>query len=150
MRKCVPHNVKVKEYLHEPHNWGKRKVRTFRICDTAYISSLETDYGLMTGNSYDRRVPTVLWSSPTSVVAEFLSAYFEGDGSITLTSSNTINIAAHSVSRELLQDLKLLLWEHFGILTSKVLKEKSSDEENGLKIYLMIFQSLQICRLSLR
>lgn len=138
---CVP-GLKLHETLRNPSSYGKRKYKLFELNSKSYIKYLGETYGLFPGTSYTREVPSAIWSAPTAVVASFLSAYFEGDGSITFTNSG-VNIAAHSVSEKLLQEIKLLLWEHFGIQTSRVLKEKSDPAENGLKIYLQGIRSVE-------
>jgi len=62
--------------------------------------------------AYEKRVPSFLFGLPKELVKEYVSAYFEGDGSIIKAKKV---IAFYSVSRALLDDFALLLAK-FGIL----------------------------------
>ncbi|MFW5919411.1 MAG: DNA polymerase II large subunit, partial [Halanaeroarchaeum sp.] len=66
-----------------------------------------------------KRIPDCVLSAPDSVLRTFLAAYFSGDGS---TSSERVEIRAHTVSDDLQSDLVAAL-KRFGIAT-KVYREE--------------------------
>lgn len=71
-------------------------------------------------------VPEVVWRSPSSVVAEFLSAYFEADG----WASGT-GVHASSKSEEFTRDVQTLLLAHFGIVSKVFPKQHKSQTQEG-------------------
>jgi len=56
-------------------------------------------------NAYNKRIPCFMFGLDKALIKEFLSTYLEGDGSIIKNK----NIVFYSVSRELLDDIALLL-----------------------------------------
>ncbi len=62
--------------------------------------------------AYDKRVPNFIFSLNKELVAEYVSAFFEGDGSII---RSLRRIVFYSVSRNLLDDIALLLTK-FGVI----------------------------------
>jgi hypothetical protein len=115
-------NAPLIERVCKPSGYGKRKFRSFECNSVATVAKF-ADLGLYPGNSYSRRVPKVLFSCAKNEVAAFLQGYFEGDGSISIVNGSVL-ITAHSVSLKLLKEVKLLLWEYFGILTTRVSRER--------------------------
>jgi intein/homing endonuclease len=71
--------------------------------------------GLST-DSYGKNVPECIRLSPKNIVANFLRAYFDGDGGVS-ASNGKLCVAAHSVSEELLQEVQLLLLK-IGVVSS--------------------------------
>lgn len=56
--------------------------------------------------AYKKRVPSFLFEADEKIMGAFLRGYFEGDGSVSLSDKR---VACDSVSKELLQDIHLLL-----------------------------------------
>lgn len=72
-------------------------------------------------DSYKLRVPSIIMRSSSAEVAAFMRAYFECDGSVSKTGTEQSHqVFATSASPELLADVKLLLLNHFSVITSKV------------------------------
>lgn len=72
-----------------------------------FFKCIETGDG-----AYEKRVPKFIFGLDNNLVKEYISAYFEGDGSIIKSKAVA---AFYSVSRSLLDDISLLLAK-FGIL----------------------------------
>lgn len=72
----------------------------------------------LTGKSHEKRVPGVVYSVQNGMAAEFLKAYFEGDGGV-----DGHTLSATSKSRELISDLSYLLLR-FGIISRLSRKRK--------------------------
>ncbi|WP_144206805.1 intein-containing DNA gyrase subunit A [Mycobacterium tilburgii] len=68
--------------------------------------------------SADKFVPNWLWHSPVAVKRAFLQALFEGDGSCSMLSRNTIQISYSTSSRRLSVDVQQMLLE-FGIISRR-------------------------------
>lgn len=68
------------------------------------------------------RVPQVVMEGSSSEVAAFLRGYFEGDGScsIPVPGNQERQLSVYSASRGLLEQVKLLLLQHFGVVSSKL------------------------------
>ena len=74
----------------------------FEACWASAVRFLQCA-GLGFEHSGEKRVPHSIMASPRELVAEFLRAYFEGDGHV------STYVYASSASRELLSDVQLLL-----------------------------------------
>ncbi|MCU4743136.1 LAGLIDADG family homing endonuclease [Natronoglomus mannanivorans] len=77
------------------------------------VSTLFADVLNLGATAEAKRIPSYILDSPRSHLRAFLAAYFSGDGS---TSSNRIEIRAHTISDELAIDLVAAL-KRFGIAT---------------------------------
>lgn len=121
----VPFNVQVRD----PNSYGVQPYNQFD-CNSAYIVEFFASLGLFTGNSHDRCVPEVIFRSSRDEVAAFLSTLFESDGSAV---GKTISYM--SMSDTLLNDLKLVLLNFFGIITSRICA--------GHKIYILNYRNLR-------
>ena len=73
--------------------------------------------------AHDKKVPELVKSLPEDKIKYFLSAYFAGDGSV---EKGRLHVQATSVSRELLEDIDLLL-KKFGIFA----RYSTSEREAG-------------------
>lgn len=84
--------------------YDKRTKNTYciRICYRK-ISEFAKYYQL-TGNSFTKRIPDVVFEWPKSLICEFIKAYFEGDGGV-----EDRSVACCSRSLGLIQDLQTLL-----------------------------------------
>lgn len=73
--------------------------------------------GLVEGSSYDQRVPKVVFRGNTAFVVAFLQALYEADGSVTGKpgQGSSSQVVLHSVSRQLLDEVSLILRSQFGI-----------------------------------
>ena len=100
----------------EPSSYGKLP---YTILETHYPAAMQVlqEAGLKFTKSRERRVPESIFNSPKPVVAQFLEAYFEGDG--TMTSSGRMReLSCCSTSEKLIQDVQQLLLR-FGICATK-------------------------------
>lgn len=101
---------------------SKKETKQFSI-SSIHIFKFLTNLGYTGYNSYDVDVPEIIFHSSKDEVAGFLRAYFDGDGSIYGLSTQT-SIVACSVNKVLLQNIKMLLLNYFGIISGKVLLSK--------------------------
>jgi predicted Ser/Thr protein kinase/intein/homing endonuclease len=88
-------------------NEGSITIHSRALCD------LFEQLGLTARKAVEKRVPEIIFRSPARLVAEFISAYFDGDGTVTDN-----DIACSSASEELVSDIQLLLL-NFGIVSAK-------------------------------
>jgi len=70
------------------------------------------------GDSYNKVVPWCVRQAPKHLVAEFLRAYFEGDGSVSTSNTGKQMVSCGSKSEELLKQIQLLLL-NMGIVSSR-------------------------------
>ncbi|MEF8821484.1 MAG: DNA polymerase II large subunit, partial [Halovenus sp.] len=94
------------------------------------VATLFTDILDAGASAETKRIPDCLFSAPKPQLRVFLSAYFSGDGS---TSSERIDVRAHTVSDELKTDLRSAL-KRFGI-SSKTYKEKRTYDSGAIDEY---------------
>ena len=76
-----------------------------------------------------KRVPWSIFESPKSVIKEFIKGYFDADGSASYgygRNNDTLQLIAVSISRQLLLDIKLLLY-NLGINSKIHVRKKASD-----------------------
>ena len=62
-------------------------------------------------NSYNKRVPSIIYNSPQETISNYLDTYFLGDGSIGKNQADglCLEVACQSVSKNLIEDLHYLL-----------------------------------------
>lgn len=71
-----------------------------------------------------KRIPNIIFQSSAEEVSSFISAYYEGDGSVSI-GENSQYVTLLSTSYELLEDMKSLLLNYFGIISNRILINKS-------------------------
>jgi len=99
-----------------PNSFGKKPYNTLEIHSREVVALLRA-IGLEPVKSAAKRIPHLILQSPKSVVAAFLEAYFEGDGSVS-TSGRMNELSAVSISETLLKELQIVLLR-FGIASAK-------------------------------
>ena len=111
-----------------PSSYGKQRYLQFD-CNSAYLVRFLSTLGLHPGSSYDRAIPEVIFRSSAAEVGAFMSALYESDGSAGTCPSYC------SVSEDLIHDIKQVLLNYFGIVTSKIC--------SGNKIYIAGFRNVR-------
>lgn len=99
-------------------SYGQRDYHQF-YCNSMEAIEWFASLGLRQGDSYDREIPTCIWSGTRTVMAKFLSALFEADGSISNAGRGSSTIQLSSVSRKLIDDVSLMLRSVFGIFATE-------------------------------
>jgi len=95
------------KFKKSPSSYGKKEY--FRLeCHCRYTLEFLRNIGIEAVKSDKKTIPNLLFLSPKEVVSSFLSAYFEGDGSITY-SRNMVELSCCSKSEKLINQLQLLL-----------------------------------------
>ncbi len=84
------------------------------------------------GKSHEKRVPGIVYSVSNEMAAEFLRAYFEGDGGC-----ENHAVSATSKSKELISDLSYLLLR-FGIVTRLCERKKRATNSGAEGTYSML------------
>ena len=75
-----------------------------------------------------KNIPELIFRSSQEEVAAFISAYYEGDGSFsTNTKGQTLSLS--STSTELLEQMKQLLLNYFGIISNKIHLDRVYNED---------------------
>ncbi|MBU0470718.1 MAG: DNA gyrase subunit A [Nanoarchaeota archaeon] len=87
--------------------------------------------GLKSSKAHEKEIPFIIFNSPKDIVKQFLSALYEGDGSVQYVTDKrhggkSIQLSYDSKSEKLLNQLKILLL-NFGIITSMPSKDKRSN-----------------------
>ncbi len=104
------------EFKRKPSSYGKEEY--YRLeCHCRYTLEFLRNIGLDAVKSNKKEIPFLVLQSPKDVVAEFLRAYFEGDGSVTFA-KKMAEISCCSVSEKLIKQIQVLLLR-FGIDSSK-------------------------------
>src|SRR3989338_7613692 len=106
-------DCRLHKFNRKPNSYGKKPYQTIEI-HSRYVIQFLRNLGLEPSHSIFRRIPKTIFQSPKSVVASFLSAYFEGDGSISFSGKMT-ELSAISKSKELIRELQIILLR-FGIV----------------------------------
>ncbi|HYF05248.1 MAG TPA: DNA gyrase subunit A [Patescibacteria group bacterium] len=109
-------DCRIHEFKRNPSSFGKKPYIRLEI-HSKYVLAFLKNLDLIPAKSPNRRVPSPILKSPKHVVATFLKAYFEGDGSISFSRKMT-ELSAISVSEKLISELQILLL-HFGIAGTK-------------------------------
>ena len=120
----VPFNTSICK----PSSYGKVPYNQFN-CNSTYLVDFFSSLGLFKGDSHDRVIPEIIFRSSKTEVGAFLSALFESDGT-----AGGKTISYMSMSDDLLNDMKLIMLNYFGIVTSKIC--------SGHKIYVLNYRNL--------
>jgi DNA gyrase subunit A len=113
----------------EPSSYGRKKY--YRLeCHYLHTLQLLSNLGLLPVLSNKKRIPHIIFTSPKHIVAEFLKALFEGDGSIS-HAPKMIELSYCSTSEKLIEELQILLLR-FGIDGTK----RFDKHKNIWKLYL--------------
>jgi intein/homing endonuclease len=84
----------------------------------AWISKFFHVIGIGYSDAYTKEIPSIIWRSTQDRKVAFLSAYFEGDGTVSIQSNGRkCVVACYTVSKKLAHQIQLLLLE-LGILSS--------------------------------
>ncbi len=120
------------EYV-DKRGWNCKKSYSMNICNTKFRELL-FDFGLDYTTSHGKKIPWSILKSPKSVVLSFLSGLFNGDGSPFIykeddkeDDKDKLGIAYYSVSRQLCQDVQIILAKLDIFSTIQSRKSKISD-----------------------
>lgn len=102
-----------------------RAEKTFAIIARAFVELIKAIGAY--GKSGEKRVPPFIFNLSNNHAAEFLKAYFEGDGGVELASIN-----ATSKSSDLISDLSYLLMR-YGIVSRSGVKKKCATNTTAKK-----------------
>ncbi|MFH1585785.1 MAG: DNA gyrase subunit A [archaeon] len=99
-------------FKREPSSYGKKKY--YRLeCHCKNTLEFLFNIGILPVKSSGKSIPELIFESPKRVVSSFLSAYFEGDGSISY-SRKMVELSCCSKSKKLIEQLQTLFLR-FGI-----------------------------------
>ncbi len=99
-----------------PSSFGKKPYYRVEI-HSRYVIEFLRNLGLRPVKSASKDIPSAILRSPKAVVAAFLRAYFEGDGSISQSGRMT-ELSAISTSEQLIKQLQIILLR-FGLVSTK-------------------------------
>lgn len=122
------------EEPNRPHNYAITGGRHGR---TAGIKAWLREVGLAGKMSHTKRVPDWVFTAPTTMVGEFLGAYFACDGTLDLEKRTA---EFYSVSRDLLCDVQHLLLR-FGVASRLALKNGQYNSERHISWRLTLLNS---------
>ncbi len=100
----------------KPSSYGKKRYQTREI-HSRYVVEFLRNIGLAPVRSREKTIPPPVLRSTRSVVAAFLRAYFEGDGTISF-SQKMVELSCVSTSEALIEQLQTMLLR-FGIASTK-------------------------------
>ncbi|MBI5306269.1 hypothetical protein HZB04_01645 [Candidatus Wolfebacteria bacterium] len=123
-------DCRLHKFSRKPNSFGKKSYETLEI-HSRYIIEFLRNIGLQPIKSAGKTVPFTILQSPKSVVAEFLKAYFEGDGSISYSEKKMTELSAISTSECLIEQLQIILLR-FGIVSAK----RFDNYRNNHKLYI--------------
>ncbi len=123
-------DCRLHEFLRKPSSFGRKSYTRLEVHSHHVIHFLR-DIGLESKRSAYRKIPFSILRSPKHVVASFLSAYFEGDGSVSYSRKKMNELSAISSSRRLLSELQTLLLR-FGLAGAL----RFDNQRNIYKLYL--------------
>lgn len=109
-------DCRLHRFLRKPTSFGKKAYQTREIHSRHVVEFLR-NIGLTPVKSREKKIPFLIFNSPKSVVASFLRAYFEGDGSISYSGKMT-ELSAISSSEILIKQLQIVFLR-FGIASTK-------------------------------
>ncbi len=109
-------DCRLHEFKKRPSSFGKKSYYTLEI-HSRYVLRFLQNIGLKPCKSADRLVPWSIFQSPKSVVSIFLSAYFEGDGTIS-SSGRMVELSCISKNNEILRQIQILLLR-FGVASTR-------------------------------
>jgi intein/homing endonuclease len=100
--------IRAKFGVEPTKEYRKGKGRTVYWYNTMLLDVL-CSLGLDPVHSRDKEIPWAVLQSPRSVVVEFLSAYFEGDGTVSKATSRDRVVQATTASKELARQVQVVL-----------------------------------------
>jgi DNA gyrase subunit A len=103
-------------WLRSPVGFGKQPFWQIQIVSKQVVDFLR-NLGLK-GKSAERQIPPVILRSPKPVVAAFLRALFEGDGSVERSNGTLYRVTLTSRSEQLVKQVQILLLR-FGIVSTR-------------------------------
>jgi len=109
-------DCRLHHFYRRPNSFGKKPYETLEI-HSRYVIEFLRNLGLMPVRSGDKTIPEPILRSPKSVLAAFLNAYFEGDGSISYSGKMT-ELSCLSKSETIIKQLQVVLLR-FGIVSTK-------------------------------
>ncbi|OHA02170.1 MAG: hypothetical protein A3C12_01160 [Candidatus Sungbacteria bacterium RIFCSPHIGHO2_02_FULL_49_20] len=110
-------DCRLHKFNRKPSSCGKKPYQTLEIHSRHVVTFLK-NLGVLPVKSAGRTIPHVIFGSPKPIAAEFLRAYFEGDGSISFSGAKMIELSCISKSEKLISELQTLLLR-FGIVGTK-------------------------------
>ena len=130
-------DCRLHQFYRKPNSFGKKPYQTLEI-HSRQVAALLRNVGLLPVKSAKKTIPNLVLQSPKSVVASFLRAYFEGDGSISW-SGRMNELSAVSTSEKLIKEIQIALLR-FGIVSAKRFDRLKSNHKlyiRGLKNYAL-------------
>ncbi|MFH1820578.1 MAG: DNA gyrase subunit A [Candidatus Nealsonbacteria bacterium] len=109
-------DCRLHRFTHRPSSFGKKPYQTLEI-HSRYVVEFLRNIGLNPVRSSGKKVPSLILQSPKPVLAAFLKACFEGDGSISFSGKMT-ELSYISTSEDLVKLLQIILLR-FGIASAK-------------------------------
>ena len=109
-------DCRLHEFSHQPRSFGKKPYQTLEI-HSRYAVEFLRNIGLGPVKSRQKKVPELILQSPKKVVASFLRACFEGDGSISFSGKMT-ELSYISISQDLIKSLQVILLR-FGLASAR-------------------------------
>ena len=122
-------DCRLHEFDRKPNSFGKKSYKTIEI-HSRYVVEFLKNIGLAPVKSLLKTVPDLVLRSPKSIIASFLQAYFEGDGSISY-SGRMIELSCVSRSETLIKQIQIALLR-CGIDSAK----RFDSYKNSHKIYI--------------
>ena len=99
---------KLHKFGRQPNAYGRQEY--FRVeCHCRYTIEFLRNLGLSNVTSHARAIPKQVLASPKPVVVSFLKAYFEGDGGITFSGKNMVELSCCSKSEQLISELQVVM-----------------------------------------
>lgn len=108
--KSVFPDSKLHRFKRKPSSFGKNEYERLE-CHCVHTVSFLNNMGMHSVKSPERSVPEAILRSPKEVVASFLQAYFEGNGSISFSKgeNHMVELSCCSTSEVLIKQLQTLL-----------------------------------------
>jgi DNA gyrase subunit A len=125
-------------FTRKPRSYGKKIYYTREIHSRHVILFLK-NIGLVPAKSRQKTIPRRILQSPKPVVAAFLRAYFEGDGSISSSGEKMGELSCVSMSETLIRQIQTLLLR-FGIASTK----RFDRWKGAYKLYLRGLENYRI------
>lgn len=141
-------NINFKERTFPP-NHGKKIISTkehylININSTRLIKFL-THLGVKPCYAKEKEIPEFIFQSSSEEVAGFISAYYEGDGSISdIKSHKTLSLS--STSFVLLEQMKLLLLNYFGIISNKIHVDRVYEVGTSYRMHINNIEDIVLFR----
>lgn len=122
-------DCRIHKFEKGPSSYGKKEYFRLEIHSRCVISFLN-NLGIDIVKSAFKKIPEIVLQSPQNVVASFVKAYFEGDGSISY-SDKMIELSCCSTSEKLINELQVTFLR-FGIAATK----RFDTHRNIYKLYV--------------